>query len=93
MPITWKLGDTINCTHWKVALEERNLFCRYDRDVVLMATKPSAANRCAHLETSPKIWDFFFDRTEFPSVQQKLYFGFFVCFLEQNKHMGYYNRH
>lgn len=58
MPITWKLGDTINCTHWKVALEERNLFCRYDRDVVLMATKPSAANRCAHLETSPKIWDF-----------------------------------
>lgn len=53
--MTWKLDNTINCPCWKVAVEDKNFFFNYDKDVTLMATKSPAENICAHLGTNPKI--------------------------------------
>ena len=45
----------------KLFWKRKTSFCRYDTDVKLMATKIAAANICAHLGTSPKLfWVFGF---------------------------------
>lgn len=45
----------------KLFWKRKTSFCRYDTDVKLMVTKTAAANICAHLGTSPKLfWVFVF---------------------------------